>query len=430
MSQILGSRDTAAAIWATAIAAVDPARLVPRAVETMHGGALDLTGVDRIVVVGGGKAAAAMAAGVERMLGPERLARHRVTGLVSVPEGCGQRLERVEVRETRPAAINLPTPTVVTATRDILERVGSLGPRDLVIALVSGGGSACLAAPREGVTLEEKIALTRRLAADGADIATLNAARSRLSLVKGGGLARACTAGRLVALVLSDVIGDDLTVIASGPCLPVELPGDQPGAGGASGAGAWMTPAGCRVSHRLIGSNATAVDAAAAAAAVLGYAVTQRAARPADRHESADEVGRRLVAEGQTLLAASRRDGQPRAIIEGGEATVRLPADHGTGGRNQQTVLAALAALESAGGWPAGLVIASIGTDGEDGPTDAAGAIADTTVADAIRRQRLDLANAVARCDAFPLLRAAGGLVFTGPTGTNVADVRIVLARP
>lgn len=426
MSQIMGSRDAAAAIWATAIAAVDPARLVARAAESMDAGDLDLTGVDRIVVVGGGKAAAAMAAGVERVLGPERLARHRVMGLVSVPEGCGQRLERIEVRETRPAAINLPTPSVVTATRDILERVGSLGPRDLVIALVSGGGSACLAAPREGVTLDETIALTRRLAADGADIATLNAARSRLSLVKGGGLARACTAGRLVALVLSDVIGDDLTVIASGPCLP----GDQPGAGGASGAGAWTTPTGCRVSHRLIGSNATAVDAAAAAAAVLGYAVTRRAARPADRHESADEVGRRLVAEGQTLLAASCRDGQPRAIIEGGEATVRLPADHGTGGRNQQTVLAALAALESAGGWPAGLVIASIGTDGEDGPTDAAGAVADTTVADAIRRQRLDLADAVARCDAFPLLRAAGGLVVTGPTGTNVADVRIVLARP
>jgi glycerate 2-kinase len=428
MSQLLENRDAAAAIWATAIAAVDPARLVTRAAESMDAGDLDLAGVDRIVVVGGGKAAAAMAAGVERMLGPERLARHRVTGLVSVPEGCGQRLERIEVRETRPAAINLPTPAVVTATRDILQRVGSLGPRDLVIALVSGGGSACLAAPREGVTLDEKIALTRRLAADGADIATLNTARSRLSLVKGGGLARACTAGRLVALVLSDVVGDDLTVIASGPCLPAEVPGAAAGDG--SAANDWTTSAGCRVSHRLIGSNATAVDAAAAAAAVLGYAVTRRTARPEDRHQSADEVGQRLAAESQALLAAARRDGQPRAVIEGGEATVRLPVDHGTGGRNQQTVLAALAALESAGGWPAGLVIASVGTDGEDGPTDAAGAVADARVAAAIREQRLDVATSLAHCDAYPLFRAAGSLVVTGPTGTNVADVRIVLARP
>lgn len=436
MSQLLENRDAAAAIWATAIAAVDPAALVARALATegvpagdLDFAALDLTAVDRIVVIGGGKAAAAMAAGVERMLGPERLARHRVTGLVSVPEGCGRRLERIEVRETRPAAVNLPTPDVVTATRDILERVGALGPRDLVMALVSGGGSACLAAPRDGITLEEKIALTRRLAAAGADIATLNAARRRLSLVKGGGLARACTAGRLVALVLSDVIGDDLAVIASGPCLPADLPGAAAGDG--SAAGAWTTPAGCRVSHRIIGSNATAVDAAAAAAAVVGYAVTRRPARPEDRHESAEEVGRRLAAEGQALLAEARRDGQPRAVIEGGEATVRLPVDHGAGGRNQQTVLAALAALEPAGGgWPPGLVIASVGTDGEDGPTDAAGAVADARIATAIREQRLDVAKSLARCDAHPLLRAAGGLVVTGPTGTNVADVRIVLARP
>ena len=424
MSLLLGDRDAAAAIWATAIAAVEPAALVARSVaaDGMLSGALDLNGVDRLVVVGGGKAAAAMAAGVERGLGPERLARQRVTGLVSVPEGCGRKLERIEVRETRPAAVNLPTPAVVSATREMLDLVAALGPRDLVVALVTGGGSACLAAPREGVTLDEKIATIRRLSADGADIATLNAARSRLSLVKGGGLARACTAGRLVALVLSDVIGDDLAVIASGPCLPAD--------GTARTDGGWTTPAGCRVAHRIVGGNTTAIDAAAAAAAVLGAAVTRREGRPEARHESADEVGRRLVAEGQTLLAAARRDGRPRAVIEGGEATVRLPADHGTGGRNQQTVLAALAAFEPAGGWPAGLVIASVGTDGEDGPTIAAGAVADAHVAAAIRRQRLDVAGAVARCDAFPLLRAAGGLVVTGPTGTNVADVRIVLAQP
>jgi glycerate 2-kinase len=425
MSSLLRDRDAAAAVWATAIAAVEPTALVARMLtaDGMGTGELDLTGVDRLVVVGGGKAAAAMAAGVERALGRERLALHRAAGLVSVPERCGRSLERIEVRETRPAAVNLPTPAVVAATREILDLVAALGPRDLVIALVSGGGSACLAAPRDGVTLDDKISLTRRLSAEGADIATLNAARIRLSLVKGGGLARACAAGRLVALVLSDVIGDDLAVIASGPCLPADPPNTTDGD--------WTTPANCRVSHRIVGGNATAVEAAAAAAAVLGYAVTRRQARPAARHESAEEVGRRLAADGTMLLAEARRDGQPRALIEGGEATVRLPADHGVGGRNQQTVLAALAAFEGTeAGWPAGLVIASVGTDGEDGPTDAAGAVADARVATAIREQRLDLADALLRCDAYPLFRAVGGLVVTGPTGTNVADVRIVLAPP
>jgi hydroxypyruvate reductase len=130
------------------------------------------------------------------------------------------------------------------------------------------------------------------------------------------------------------------------------------------------------------------------------------------------------------LVDASGGDGRPRAIISGGEATVVVPADHGRGGRNQQTVLAAVAAvIRDRGQWPAGLVIASVGTDGEDGPTDAAGGIADAVVAEAIRASSLDIGAALARCDAFPLLDQAGGLIRTGPTGTNVADVRIVLSK-
>ncbi len=263
-------------------------------------------------------------------------------------------------------------------------------------------------------------------------------------------------------LVLSDVIGDPLAFVASGPCLPKEgeaaaalavlerfgaikarvaprlvgvLEEDLRRSGepnrpeAVAPDGRWVTRGGCRVEHVLLGNNATAVEAAAAAAAGFGYTATVRRA-VAGPPETAEDVGRRLAREGLALVAAVARDGQPRAIIEGGEAIVRLPAGHGTGGRNQQTAAAALAEVLRLGGWPPGLLVASIGTDGEDGPTMAAGGHADAAVAARVRELQLDAAAAVDRCDAFPLLERTGGLVVTGPTGTNVADVRIVLARP
>jgi len=426
-------RDDAEAIWTAAMRAVQPERLVASRLLLESSGRLlhdeqpldpplQLDEVDRIVVVGAGKAAAGMAAGIERLLGPDGLARHGVTGLVSVPAGCGRSLAAIEVRETRPARANLPTPAVVQATREIMTAVSQLGSRDLVIAVITGGGSALLAAPTEGISLDEKIAITRRLSESGADIATLNAARKRLSLVKGGGLARACTAGHLLVLVLSDVIGDDLDVIASGPCMPPE-PSSSPGR--------WTTPGGCHVQHVIVGDNGTAVAAAAAAARQAGYTLVHSVDRGGPPEASAEAVGARLAADATELLTAARRDGRPRALIAGGEATVTVPADHGVGGRNQQSVLAAIDAVKRTGvPWPGGLLIASVGTDGEDGPTDAAGGYADAVVVAAIERLALDVPRAIARCDAYPLLGAAGGLIRTGPTGTNVADIRIVLARP
>jgi hydroxypyruvate reductase len=409
----------ASRIRAAALVAVDPVRLVS---QRLAAEALDLAGIERIVVVGAGKAAAGMAAGVEEALGPGGLARHRVSGLVSVPSGGTRTLARIEARETRPAGANLPTPAVEAATREMLAMLGGLGPRDLAVVVVTGGGSALLAAPRDGCTLEEKIALTKQLTAAGADIATLNAARRRMSAVKGGGLARACRAGRLLAIVLSDVIGDDLEVIASGPCMPGEATQTP---------GTWTTPAGCAVRHLLVGTNATAVDAAAEAARSLGYDVRRRhAALNSSTQAAADDVGRRLAHEARALATAVGHDGRPRAVVEGGESTVTLPSDHGRGGRNQQTILAAIAEMRSGGGWPAGVLVASLGTDGEDGPTEAAGALADADVAAAIAAAGLDLEMALTRRDAYPLLARAGGLVVTGPTGTNVADLRLILAAP
>ena len=439
-------RDDAEAIWTAAMRAVQPERLVAARLSLEGGGRqlchdrqpldppLRLDDVDRIMVVGAGKAAAGMAAAMERLLGPEGLARHRVTGLVSVPAGCGRRLAAIEVRETRPAKANLPTPAVVQATREIMTTISQLSSRDLAIAVITGGGSALLAAPREGISLDEKIAVARRLSESGADIATLNAARRQLSVVKGGGLAKACTAGNLLVLVLSDVIGDDLDVIASGPCMPPE-PSSSAGswtpAGSSTPPGTWTTPGGCHVRHVIVGDNGTAAAAAAAAARQAGYTVVQSVADGGQQQASAEAVGARLATDAAEMLAATRRDGLPRALIEGGEATVTVPADHGLGGRNQQTVLAAIDAVNQTGvPWPTGLLIASVGTDGEDGPTDAAGGFADAAVFAEIARLDLDAPKALARCDAYPLLAAAGGLIRTGTTGTNVADIRIVLARP
>lgn len=461
----------AAAIRAAAIAAVQPpaliaGRLSVRVGELVLDGRslappLSLEAAGRIVVVGGGKAAAGMAAAVERLLGSAGVGPARLTGLVSVPEGSGLPLERIEVRETRPAGLNVPTPAAESATREMVALVAGLGPADVAIVIITGGGSALVAAPRTGVPLDEKIAVAKFLAAAGADIRALNTVRQAVSDVKAGGLARACGAGRLLALVLSDVIGDPLDMIASGPCMPVvprpaaalavleqfgavavgvaprlvaRLRADASTAESSAAVerdgSSWTTPRGCRIDHLLLGSNATAVEAAAAAARAIGYDVVVRHADPAVA-ETADEVGRRLASEGLGLAERARRAGRPLAVVEGGEAVVRLPADHGRGGRNQQTVVAALAGVRAAGhAWPRGLCIVSVGTDGEDGPTTAAGGLVNADVVAAIARAGLDVERAVARCDAHALLAAAGGLVVTGPTGTNVADVRFALARP
>lgn len=472
----------AAIVWTAALEAVAPERLVASRLDAA-GCTLTCDGRTvaaasprgRVVVVGAGKAAAGLARGLLPLLArfPARLP---VAGLVSVPEGCGSGPidvdggGRIELLATRPAAHNLPTPAAVAATEAMLALFDRLDPADLAFALVTGGGSACMSAPRAGLELREKIAVTRFLSAAGADIRALNVVRQAASRVKGGGLARACRAGRLVVLVLSDIIGDPLELVASGPCLP-----SPPRAGEAleilaahgaiaagvaptlvrlleedlrSAAGArphpdpagppagraappdWTTPHGCRVRHLLLGSNDSVVAAAAARAGALGYDVRVRRTEAAPG-ETAAGVGARLAREGASLHETARASRRPQALVEGGEAVVRVPAEHGRGGRNQHTAVAALAELWStAGGWPPGLVVASVGTDGEDGPTTAAGGCIDLGVATRARAAGLDPAAALARCDTHTLLAAAGGLVVTGPTGTNLADLRLVLARP
>jgi hydroxypyruvate reductase len=454
--------DDAEAIWQAAINSVQPQRLIRDRLQIDQGQLL-FDGLPlnpplpigprrRLIVVGGGKAAAGLAAGLEDLF-PSDIP---LQGLIGVPEGCGLALSRIEVREVRPLGRNEPTDACVIATHQMLSMLHEQSANDIALAVVTGGGSAILTAPLPGIELEDIVATTRWLSEHAADIGELNRVRQAVSNVKAGGLARSCRAGRLVVLVISDVIGDPLTTISSGPCMPVNVnarevldllerfgavtAGVAPSivthlqktaqssvicsCETASGSGCWQTPDGCLVSHHVLGSNATAVAAAAAEAARRGYVVRLRHADPAAT-ETADEVGERLAAEG--LAAACGESVQRLAIIEGGEATVQLPESHGVGGRNQQTVAAALAWIKKRQRWPSSLLIASVGTDGEDGPTCAAGGVAHAMVAKAIEDHDLRLPVAVQRYNAFPLLEAAGGLIHTGPTGTNVADVRIVL---
>jgi len=439
-------RRDALRIWQAGVEAVRSDRLV-RAHLRVEGRTLaigdqrlDLDSIGRIAVVGAGKAGAAMAAAVEEALGPRVMDQKHFVGWVNVPEDCVRPLRRIHLHAARPPGINEPTQPGVEGSEQILRIVGSLGPDDLCLCLISGGGSALLPAPVDGITLEDKLAVTRHLSAAGANIQQLNTVRKQLSRIKGGGLARACRAGRLVTLIVSDVLGDPVDVIASGPTVPDTSTPEAALAVlerfGAREAG--ISP---RVFEGLrrkrgresfpqektpdpflvIGNNATAVDAAGREAERLGYAPALVSARQSKR--PAEEVGRHLAE-----MAIRMRDGPgPDCLVSGGEPVVTLvdAARRGLGGRNQQLVLAALERLADDGA--AGIVLLSGGTDGEDGPTDAAGALLDAEVLAAAKRRGLDPADFLARNDAYHFFEPLGALIKTGPTHTNVCDLRVVV---
>ncbi len=400
---------------------------------------MDLATLRRIVLVGAGKAAGAMAVAVERALGPRLLAEKHVGGWVNVPADCLVPTATVHLHAARPAGVNEPRPEGVAGTKQILELVSSLGHEDVCLCLLSGGGSALMPAPVSGISLEDKVRVARVLSAAGANIRELNTVRSNLSLIKGGGLARACRAGRLISLLISDVPGDPLDVIASGPTVAarsnpaaaidvlrkldlldhpelqnvVAYFARQPQAPPA------VDPA-CRMTNLVIGNNALAVDAAGCEAERLGYSHAMIAATQAEG--AAEEVGRHLA----EMAVRMRNEPGPDCLISGGEPTVKLVAAslRGVGGRNQQLALAALAEL----GECEGIALLSGGTDGEDGPTDAAGAVVTEEVVRRARQLGLDPSESLRRNDAYRFFEASGGLFKTGPTQTNVCDLRVVVA--
>ncbi len=451
-------REDAQKIWWAGVRAVQPARLIPEFVSVVgqtlwiDSLEIDLREIDRIALVGAGKAGAGMTLALEAVLGEKLLddkqVTKQVTGWVNVPADCVEPTRCVKLHAARPAGINEPRPEGVAGATEILHLVGQLDPRDLCLGVISGGGSALLPSPIAGFSLENKIALTREISARGGTIEQLNAVRRELSSIKGGGLARACKAGRLVSLILSDVLGDDLEVIASGPTV-VRQPtpglalqvledlqlGDHPAGREAtrllkqrnrqavkevaSAVASTVAPA-CEVHNLLIGNNATAVDAAGSEAERLGYSHAMISATESEG--TAESVAAHMV----EMAKMMRRSDGPDCLISGGEPTVQLAlkATRGKGGRNQQLALAAMAALED---WQ-GLALLSGGTDGEDGPTDAAGALVDEQIAAQAKEKKLDLQDYLQRNDAYHCFEQLNALLITGPTHTNVCDLRVLTA--
>jgi glycerate 2-kinase len=449
-------RSDALAIWQAAVAAVRSDRLVERHVgrlvqreDRAQGDRLligktelPLARIRKIVVVGAGKAGAGMAAGLENALGPQLLTEKKVTGWVNVPADCAGQLSAIHLHPARPAGLNEPTTDGVCGSERILELVGSLGPDDLCICLISGGGSALLPAPVEGISLADKQQLTRELSAAGANIEELNTVRKPLSRIKGGGLARACRAGQLITLIISDVLGDPLDVIASGPTVPnpktaadalaildrlkVVVPPSVRQVLESQRAAPQAAPPTCQVTNLVIGNLASAVEAAGAEATRRGYVPMTHTATTLEG--PAEEIGRQLAGEAARMAAGHT---SYNCIITGGEPTVRLaPADiRGKGGRNQQLVLAAMVELLASPLASSNVPFALLsgGTDGEDGPTDAAGGVIDRELLGRLTASGLDAADYLRRNDAYTLLDQLDGLVRTGPTHTNVCDVRVLL---
>ncbi len=415
-------RADALTIWHAAVDAVRPEPLVIAAVEQLRP---LLASAPVIRVVGCGKAGAAMAIGVETALADQL---DRVVGQVNVPEGFTATTKRIRLHAARPVGSNAPTPAGIDGARAMAQFLADAGPDDVALGLISGGGSALLPWPVEGVTLADKLAVTALLAGSGATIGKMNAVRKHLSRVKGGRLADGFRGRHFVTLIISDVVGDPLDVIASGPTTPdpttyadaldvldrYKLRSRTPasivdylerGVRGELPETPKALPA--TVENRLIGTNALALAAATRTAERLGYRVVSLGS--AVEGETAD-VARRHAAIVRTL--------PPRTcLLSGGETTVTLGRQPGKGGRNQEYALAMALAL---GDTPNTLTLSG-GTDGEDGPTDAAGAITDSATLGP------SAADHLARHDAYPYLDAAGGLLRTGLTGTNVMDVRLTL---
>jgi hydroxypyruvate reductase len=436
-------RADALRIWQVGVAAVKPGALIFEHCEVdgrwlrLGEELVALGEIGRIAVVGGGKAAAGMAVALEEALGPAVMAAKRVTGWVNVPADCLVATDAVHLHPARPAGVNEPTEAGVEGVRQMLTLVAGLGEQDLCIALISGGGSALMPAPIDGFCLADKLALTREMSARGATIEQMNIVRRELSQVKGGGLARACPAGQIVSLIISDVPGDDLSLVASGPTVcrqptpeaairVLEELSLKTTTFGAQAINVLRRRAeaerpaekACRVTNVLLANNATAVDAAGIEAERLGYSHAMISATKPEG--PAEEVARGLV----EMAKRMRSEDGPDCLIAGGEPTVRLAPDdvRGRGGRNQQLCLAALAELDD---WR-GLTLLSGGTDGEDGPTDAAGACVDELVVAEARRLGLTPAEYLTRNDAYSFFEKAGGLLKTGPTHTNVCDLRVL----
>jgi glycerate 2-kinase len=436
----------AKAVFLKALSAVDPSKILKDRIRIERDHLLiktegeseklfDLGSVHKIFLVGTGKASNSMAQAVEEIFG-DRITR----GVITTKYGHQLPLQKTEIIE---AGHPLPDRKGYEGAKKIQRLLKESGPDDLVIFLLSGGGSALLPYPADRIDLKEKQEATQLLLDCGADIREINTIRKHISRIKGGGLAKWAYPSTVVGFILSDVVGDQLDVIGSGPTVPDPSTFEE----------AWeilkkydllneITPSIRRylqlgkegkveetpkpqdviferVTNNLIGSNILALQAAEKEAASLGFKTLilsssiEGETREAARFHTA--VAKEVISSGNPIP-------RPACILSGGETTVTIKGK-GLGGRNQEFVLAS--ALEIGG--IAKIVVLSGGTDGTDGPTDATGAVADHTSVQRGESLGLDPKAFLDNNNAYPFFEKLGDLLITGPTYTNVMDVRIIL---
>jgi hydroxypyruvate reductase len=424
-------------ILAAALAAADPVEAIRRVMVRgdhtlwIDGVAYNLNRFKRIFVIGGGKAGASMAAAVE-----ELLADRITTGWVNVKYGYTAPTEIITVHE---AGHPVPDAAGVEGTRQMRELLHDVREDDLVLCLISGGGSALLTLPVEGVSLGDMQALTDLLLRSGAPIQAINAVRKHLSRVKGGQLARLAYPATVATLILSDVVGSPLDVIASGPTVPdtttfahaqavlerygiaEEIPASIQWhlRRGVNGAIEDTPKAGdevlANVQNVIVADNGQAAQAALEHAESLGFntlllsTFTEGEAR---------EVALVIAGIAKEIMANGRPVRRPACVLLGGETTVTIRGE-GRGGRNQELSLAAAIAIQGM----EDVLIASLATDGSDGPTDAAGGLVDGSTVRRGGALGLSAVAALANNDSYPFLQQVGDLMITGPTNTNVNDL-------
>jgi glycerate 2-kinase len=398
---------------------------------------LSISSFERIIVIGAGKAAAAMAVGIEDVFGSHA----KLRGIVNVKYGH---------TEPRPHSIYLnecghPLPDIrgVYGARGMESILKDLTARDLLLVLISGGASALLPAPAEGISLEEKQQTTELLLRSGATIEEMNCVRKHISFLKGGQMAQRAGDATVITLILSDVVGDRLDSIGSGPTVPdsstygdairvltrYDLLHDVPASvrsGLERGVAGEIpeTPKAVDISSdrqhiAIIGSNRLALEGAEAKARSLGY---QASILSDTVQGEARDVARMHVESLRQAVSTGLPIAPTACILSGGETTVTVRGQ-GKGGRNQEFALAAAIEMEGL----QNAVVLAAGTDGTDGPTDAAGAIVDGTPASRARAMGIDPKKSLEENDAYPLLESTGDLLKTGPTGTNVMDLNVML---
>lgn len=434
-------RALALSLGQAALAAVEPASAVRSHfrvdgdVLLVDGRQYDLNRYQNIYVVGGGKATAPMAQEIERTLG-ERIR----AGIICVKYGHQLPTQRIRVEQ---AGHPIPDERAVRAAEGMISLLQSAGPEDLVICLLSGGGSALLVAPADSISLADKRRLTNSLLRSGATINEINTVRKHLSRIKGGALARVAYPATVITLILSDVLGNPLDVIASGPTVPdtttyadaweiLERHGlvdDLPVSiaeylrAGLDGRIPESPKPGDPIFEHtqnvVIASNRQAVQAAVDAALKEGYHPLLLSTYI---EGEAREVARVFAAIGREVSESNNPIPRPAVIVAGGETTVTVKGQ-GRGGRNQEFALSAALHLE---GLP-DVTVMALATDGTDGPTNAAGAIVDGGTAERGRAQGLNPQVFLADNDSYAFFQKLGDLIVTGPTNTNVDDLYVII---